>query len=82
VSEVAAISPAQINVREQNIDHLLAENDLGLFGTCSSQNRKASIFQSLGSRSANHKIIFNDQNTGAACFMRCALGSEGSSPMS
>jgi hypothetical protein len=80
MGEVATVAPTQIDVREQDIDDLLAENDLGLFGTGSNQNYEPGLFQGLSCHGANHEIIFNHEYTDGACLGGCTRGLGGSAP--
>lgn len=80
MGEVATVAPTQIDVREQDIDHLLVENDLGLFGTGSNQNHEPGFLQGLGCHGANHEIIFNHEYTARACIGGCTRGLGGSAP--
>jgi hypothetical protein len=80
MGEVTTVAPTQIDVREQDIDHLVAEDDLGLFGTGSSQNHEPGLLQGLGCHGANREIIFNHEHTDGACLEGCTRGLGGPAP--
>jgi hypothetical protein len=48
VCEVTPIPTTKIDVSEQDIDHLLSKDDLGLLSTGGGQDRKPSLIQDLG----------------------------------
>jgi hypothetical protein len=82
MGEVTAIASTQIDIREQDIDRLLTEDDLGLFGTGCGQNRKPGLFQGLGCRRTNHQIVLDHENVGGTCLWGYTRGLGGSIPES
>jgi hypothetical protein len=69
MGEVTAIASTQIDIREQDIDRLLTEDDLGLF-------------QGLGCRRTNHQIVLDHENVGGTCLWGYTRGLGGSIPES
>ncbi len=73
MGEIASIQPSQVDVREQYIDGLLSEDEVGLLGTGGAQDCKTCLLERLGCHRPDKQVILNDENTGAACLCVPAL---------
>lgn len=80
MGEVTTIAPTQIDVRKQDINFLLTEDDLGLFGTGSNQDHEPGFLQGLGCHGANREIIFNHEHTDGAYLGGCIRSLRASAP--
>ena len=66
--EIASIQPTQVDIREQHVNGLFREDDVGLLGTGGSQGDKTRLLKRLGCHTPDKQVILNDKNAGAACF--------------
>jgi hypothetical protein len=64
--EIASVSPAEIDVREQNIDGLMGEDHLGFLGAGCGHDRKPRLLQGLRRNGAEDQLILHHEDAPAA----------------
>ena len=71
--KVASIHPTQVYVREQHVNNLFSEDDVGLLGTGGGQEDETRLLECLDCHTPDKQVILDNKNAAAACLWEPAL---------